>query len=125
MVKNPPAKAEDRDLITGLRRSPGEGNGNPLKYSCLGDSMDRGDWRLQSMGLQRVRHNRVNEHAAATSLQACQTVQPCGLQPTRLLCPWDFPGKSTGEMSMNAYGFGEETFFSGKDLLNSFPGKSF
>ena len=38
MVKNPPANAEDWDLITGLRRSPGEGNGNPLKYSCLGDS---------------------------------------------------------------------------------------
>ena len=57
MVKNPPANAEDWELITGLRRSPGEGNGNPLKYSCLGDSMDRGDWKLQSMGLQRVRHN--------------------------------------------------------------------
>ena len=50
MVKNPPANAEDWELITGLRRSPGEGNGNPLKYSCLGDSMDRGDWKLQSMG---------------------------------------------------------------------------
>ena len=34
MVKNPPANAEDWELITGLRRSPGEGNGNPLKYSC-------------------------------------------------------------------------------------------
>ena len=30
------------DLIAGLRRSPGEGNGNPLQYSCLENSMDRG-----------------------------------------------------------------------------------
>ena len=44
MVKNPPANAEDaRDssLIPGLGRSPGEGNGFPLQYSCLGNPMDR------------------------------------------------------------------------------------
>ena len=47
VVKNPPASAEDaRDvgLIPGLGRSPGEGNGNPLQYSCLGIPMDRGAW---------------------------------------------------------------------------------
>ena len=37
-------------------RSPGEGNGYPLQYSCLENPMDRGAWWLQSMGLQRVRH---------------------------------------------------------------------
>ena len=45
MVKNPPANAGDaRDLglIPGLGRSSGEGNGNPLQYSCLENSMDRG-----------------------------------------------------------------------------------
>ena len=45
MVKNPPANAGDTgDLgsITGLGRSPGVGNGNPLQYSCLENSMDRG-----------------------------------------------------------------------------------
>jgi len=31
--------------ISGLGRSPGEGNGNPLQYSCLGNTMDRGSWR--------------------------------------------------------------------------------
>ena len=45
MVKTLPANARDvRDvgLIPGLGRSPGEGNGNPLQYSCLGNPMDRG-----------------------------------------------------------------------------------
>ena len=41
MVKNPPAKAGDTG-IPGLGRSPGEGNDNPLQYSCLGNAMDRG-----------------------------------------------------------------------------------
>ena len=45
VIKNPPAKAGDlRDtgLIPGSGRSPGEGNGNPLQYSCLVNPMDRG-----------------------------------------------------------------------------------
>ena len=37
----------------------GEGNGNSLQYSCLENPMDRGAWWLQSMGSQRVRHDRV------------------------------------------------------------------
>ena len=47
MVKNPSANAgdiKDTGLIPGLGRSPGEGNGNPLQYSCLKNPMDRGDW---------------------------------------------------------------------------------
>ena len=36
--------AADSDLIPGLGKSPGEGNGNPLQYSCLENSMDRGAW---------------------------------------------------------------------------------
>ena len=36
--------AGDLGLIPGLRRSPGEGNGNPLQYYCLENSMDRGTW---------------------------------------------------------------------------------
>ena len=47
VVKNPPANEGDiRDTrsISGLRRSPGKGNGNPLQRSCLGNPMDRGDW---------------------------------------------------------------------------------
>ena len=45
MVKNLPANAEDEGSIPGSGRSPGEGNGNPLQYSCLGNPMDRGAWR--------------------------------------------------------------------------------
>ena len=36
--------AGDTGLIPGLRRSPGEGNGNPLQISCLGNAMDGGAW---------------------------------------------------------------------------------
>ena len=42
MVKNPPAKAEDMDLIPGSGRSPEDGNGNLLQNSCLENSKDRG-----------------------------------------------------------------------------------
>jgi len=41
-VKKPPANAGDVGLIPGSGKSPGEGNGNPLQYSCLGNPMDRG-----------------------------------------------------------------------------------
>ena len=60
MVKNPPADAEDAGdtgLIPGLGRSLEGEHGNPLQCSCLENPMDRGAWRLQSTGLQRVRHN--------------------------------------------------------------------
>ena len=49
-----------RDLgsIPGLGRFPGEGNGNPLQYSCLENPLDGGAWcKLLSMGLQRVGHD--------------------------------------------------------------------
>ena len=45
VVKNMPANAGDGGLIPVSGRSPGEGNGNPLQYSCLGNPMDRGGWR--------------------------------------------------------------------------------
>ena len=47
VVKNLPANARDirdADSIPGLGRSPGGGHGNPLKYSCLENLMDRGAW---------------------------------------------------------------------------------
>ena len=65
MVKNLPANAghiRNTSSIPGSGRSPGEGNSNPLQYSCLGNPMDRGAWWLQSMGLQRVEYNLASEH---------------------------------------------------------------
>ena len=44
VVKNLPANAGDMGLTPELRRSPREGNGNPLNYSCLGNPMDREAW---------------------------------------------------------------------------------
>ena len=53
VVKNPPANAGDVDLIPGSGRSPGEGNGNLLQYSCLGNSMDREAWRATVQGVAK------------------------------------------------------------------------
>ena len=67
MVKNPSVNARDirdagskkkknRDAgsIPGSRRSPGEGNGNPLQYSCLENPMDRGAWRATVHGVEEL-----------------------------------------------------------------------
>ena len=53
VVKNPPANTGDAGLIPGLRRSPGEGNGNPLQYSCLGNPMDKGVWLITVHGVTK------------------------------------------------------------------------
>ena len=57
MVKNLPANAGDMGSIPGSGKSPGEGNGNPLQYSCLGNLMSEKSGGLQSMELQSVRHD--------------------------------------------------------------------
>ena len=49
--------AEDAGSIPGLGRYPGEGNGNPVKCSCLENPMDRGTWRTTVHGVARVRHS--------------------------------------------------------------------
>ena len=45
VVRNQPVHAEDVGSILWSGRSPGEGNGNPLRYSCLGNPMDRRAWQ--------------------------------------------------------------------------------
>ena len=56
MGKNLPANAEDAGSIPGSERSPGVGNGNPLQYSCLANSMDEGAWRATVHGATK-RHD--------------------------------------------------------------------
>ena len=55
MVKNLPASAGDAGSILGSGRSPGEGNGNLLQYSCLGNPKDRGAWRATVHGIAKSR----------------------------------------------------------------------
>ena len=69
MAKKPPANAGDtRDAgsVPGSGRSPGGGNGNPHRYSCLKNSMDRGAWwssvRSVAKSPQRRRESDTNEH---------------------------------------------------------------
>ena len=52
-VKNPPANAGDLSSISRSGKSPGVGNGNPLQYSCLENSMDRGAWRAAVHGVTK------------------------------------------------------------------------
>ena len=89
---------ETQGSIPGSGRSPGEGHGNPLQYSCLENPMDRGAWdspgKNTGVGchvlLQCMKVKSESEVA-----QSCPTdsSRPHGLQPTRLLRPWDFPGQ--------------------------------
>ena len=51
----------DPGLIPGLERSPGEGNGNPLQYSCLENPRDRGTWRAIVHVVTRVGHDLVTK----------------------------------------------------------------
>ena len=58
MVKNTPDNARNTGSIPGSGRYPGEGNDNPLQYSCLGNPMDRGAWRdTVHGGKKRVGHD--------------------------------------------------------------------
>ena len=53
MVENPTASAGDVGSIPGSGRSPGEGDGNPLHYSCLETPIDRGAWRATVHGVAK------------------------------------------------------------------------
>ena len=73
VVKNSPASTGNiREIgsIPGSARSPGVGSGNPLQYSCLGNPIGRGPWRLLSVwsmdtvyeDAKRFRHDRAHIH---------------------------------------------------------------
>ena len=77
VVKNLPANAGDaRDLgfIPGLGRSPGEGSGNPLQYSCLGNPIDRGAWWATVHGVTNSR-TQLSTHAPSDTYDSsCKSV---------------------------------------------------
>ena len=76
-VKNLPANAGDAGevgLIPGSGRSSGEGNGNPLQYSCLENFMGRGPWWAIVPGSQRVGQNLETEHACTHQWKGCCSV---------------------------------------------------
>ena len=79
--------AGDPSSIPGSGRPPGEGNGNPLHYSCLENPTDRGAWQATVHGVLSLGYWILN-------------VSSTGVRPDfvswYLLCPWYSPGKNTG-----------------------------
>ena len=67
MVKNLPVNAGDWGLIPGSERSPGEGNDNPLQYSCLGNPMDKGAWQAMVHGVAKSWTQLRDYHSLMTS----------------------------------------------------------
>ena len=67
VVKNLLAKAGDSGSVSGLGRSHGEGNGNPLQYSCLENPMDRGAWWATVHGVSKRQTRLYNQHSAIKS----------------------------------------------------------
>ena len=105
VVNNPPANAgntRDTGLIPGSGRSPGEGNGNPLQYSCLENSVDRGvrwatvhrvakSWtRLSNVAHT---HRWVKRYKGMELMGPKRTQQPydpkCGPWTSRICIPWE------------------------------------
>ena len=71
MVKNLPADAgdiRDVDSISGWRKSPGGGHGNPLQYSCLENPMDTGVWWATVHGVTKSRTRLKRPHARTSTL---------------------------------------------------------
>ena len=75
-VKNPPANSGDiRDMgsIPGLGRSPGEGHGNPLQYSCLENPIDRGAWwaTVHRVAKSQTKLKRLSTHTEKQLMFVC------------------------------------------------------
>ena len=108
VVKNLPVNVGDTDSIPGLGRSPGEGNGNPLQYSCLGNSTDRGLQSTESQRWDTTEHAHMHVHMGSPATASvsptcwvmshvCQASEGL-LSPTRKSTGWckctkwvDFP----------------------------------
>ena len=67
--KEPACNAGVMSLIPGSGRSPGEGNGNPLQYSCLENPMDRGAWRLHTVNMITKCQTLLSDHTFTFTFQ--------------------------------------------------------
>ena len=95
MVKNLPTNAgdiRDADLIPGSGRSPEEGNGNLLQYSCLGNPMDNGAWRDTVYGVAKS-WTRLNDLALSTGVFS--GVSSSALGAAKTSCPSTLSGLSS------------------------------
>ena len=89
MVKNPPANAgneTDAGLISELGRSPGVGNGNPLQYSSLKNSLDRGAWQATVHGVVKT-WTQLSTHIRPTLLSVTHPTTEVELQPAHQIQP--------------------------------------
>ena len=104
----------DMGSVPGLGRSPGGGNSNSLQYSCLENSTSRGAWWAIVHEITKSQNDWAHTgsvtclHGYWTHTHVCvcvcvlshfsrvDSLWPSGPSPTRLLCPWDSPGKNTG-----------------------------
>jgi len=83
VVKNPPDNAGDMDLIPGLERSPGEGNGFPLQCSCRENPMDREAWwatvsprgRKESDTTERLIDNKCSYISIQETFETLRTIR--------------------------------------------------
>ena len=102
ILKNLPTNAGDLRVagpVPWLGRSPGEGSGNPLQNSCLTNPMDRGAWRVWSMGLQRV-GNGWSEFAHIQAHMPKGTINSTPLPSTRAT---DMPVSSNGTLCVHLF----------------------
>ena len=95
VVKNSPAHAgatENSGSVPGLGRSPAEGNGNPIEYSCLGNPMDRRAWQATVYGVAKswirlsVNMSQRVSSFWAVGLGSCWTLSPLMCAPLHHGC---------------------------------------
>ena len=103
MVKSLPVNAKnarDVGLIPGSERSPGEGNGNPLQYSCLENPMDRGAWQAMFHGVEkRVDHNLLTKQQKQQSGKKDTFIGSLDIQES-LITPYHLLHKDTNSVGL-------------------------
>ena len=89
VVKNYPANAGDTGSVSESERSPGEENGNPLQYSCLGNPMDRGAWQASVYGVTKSQTRLSNRTITANNWKQLWGKKYCSWAVNQATCvPW-------------------------------------